>query len=113
MPELMPSRRRRATMSVLMAGSSLALTLAACGSSDNSTSGNSSSSTASAASCDSAGVTASAITVGVLMPLSGAGVTQRAGWNDGVNAYFDQLNAAGGINHRTVNVVVDDDKSTA
>src|SRR5581483_10182661 len=109
-----PSRQRRKKgFTLAMAGSTLVIGLAACGSSNNSTSGNSSSSTASAASCDSPGITANSITIGVLMPLSGAGVTQRAGWNDGVNAYFDQLNAAGGINHRTVNVVVDDDKSTA
>ena len=98
-------------MRVALAGSTLALSLAACGSSDNNTS--SSTSAGSAVSCDTPGITATSITIGVLMPLSGSGVTQRAGWNDGVNAYFDMLNASGGINKRTVNVVVDDDKSTA
>ena len=114
LPSQDPPRRqlRKKVFTLAMAGSTVAIGLAACGSSDNSTSSGSSSSS-SAASCDQPGVTASAINIGVLMPLSGAGVTQRAGWNDGVNAYFDNLNASGGINHRTVNVVVDDDKSTA
>ena len=112
----MPARRRRKPgVAAAMLGSSLLVTIAACGSDSGSGSspapGNA---TAAAANCGSTpGVTASTITIGDLLPLSGAGVTQRQGWDDGAKARFGLLNDQGGVNHRTITLVTDDDKSTA
>lgn len=102
-------------LATTLAGSTMVLGLAACGSGSNNTttSGTDTGTGAAAATCNSPGVTASTITIGDLLPLSGAGVTQRAGWDDGVKARFLAQNDSGGINKRTVNVVTDDDKSTA
>jgi branched-chain amino acid transport system substrate-binding protein len=106
-------RLRRRWSAALAAGSTLALALAACGSSNNSSSSGSSTGSNAAASCDSPGVTADSITAGILMPLTGSGVTQRAGWNDGINARFALQNDSGGVNKRKLNAVAGDDKSTA
>jgi branched-chain amino acid transport system substrate-binding protein len=101
-------------LATTLAGSTMVLGLAACGSgSNNTTTSGTDTGTGAAATCNSPGVTASTITIGDLLPLSGAGVTQRAGWDDGVKARFLAQNDSGGINKRTVNVVTDDDKSTA
>jgi branched-chain amino acid transport system substrate-binding protein len=102
-------------LATTLAGSTMLFGLAACGSSSNNSmgaAGGTDTGTA-AATCNSPGVTASTISIGDLLPLSGAGVTQRAGWDDGVKARFAAQNDAGGINKRTVSVVTDDDKSTA
>jgi ABC-type branched-subunit amino acid transport system substrate-binding protein len=110
-----PPGRRRLTsgLAVAVGGSSLLLTLAACGSSSNSTPASSDTASGAAVTCNSPGVTASSITIGDLLPLSGAGVTQRAGWDDGAKARFLAQNDAGGVNKRTITLVTDDDKSTA
>jgi ABC-type branched-subunit amino acid transport system substrate-binding protein len=102
-------------LATTLAGSTMLIGLAACGSStnNNGTSSGGGAVNTAAATCNSPGVTASIITIGDLLPLSGAGVTQRAGWDDGVKARFAAQNDAGGINKRTVSVVTDDDKSTA
>ncbi|HEV7679161.1 MAG TPA: ABC transporter substrate-binding protein [Candidatus Dormibacteraeota bacterium] len=101
-------------LATTMAGSTLLMGLAACGSSDTNNSATSGGgAAATAATCNSPGVTASTITIGDLLPLSGAGVTQRAGWDDGVKARFLAVNDAGGVNKRTITLVTDDDKSTA
>jgi branched-chain amino acid transport system substrate-binding protein len=96
-----------------LAGSTLLLSLAACGSSNNSSSGASSTGSNAAASCDSPGVTKDNITLGILMPVTGAGVTQRAGWDDGVKARLALQNDSGGVNNRKLTSVTGDDKSTA
>jgi branched-chain amino acid transport system substrate-binding protein len=100
-------------LATTLAASTMLLGLAACGSSDTTSGGGGSSSSGAAASCDSPGVSASSITIGDLLPLSGAGVTQRAGWDDGVKARLGLQNDGGGVNKRTLNLVTDDDKSTA
>jgi branched-chain amino acid transport system substrate-binding protein len=102
-------------LATTLAGSTMLLGLAACGSSsdNNGTATGGGANTAAAVTCNSPGVTASSITIGDLLPLSGAGVTQRAGWDDGAKARFAAQNDAGGVNKRTITLVTDDDKSTA
>lgn len=68
--------------------------------------------------CDPAeeapGVTEDSILLGATMPLTGSGATVGLGVEAGAKAYFDMVNAAGGIKGRTITYkVVDDEYSPA
>jgi ABC-type branched-subunit amino acid transport system substrate-binding protein len=68
--------------------------------------------------CDPAekapGVTDDSILLGATMPLTGSGATVGLGVEVGAKAYFDMVNAAGGIKGRTITYkVVDDEYSPA
>jgi branched-chain amino acid transport system substrate-binding protein len=73
----------------------LAVALAACGSSGTTTSGNSSGRTASAP-----GVTASTITIGTDMPMTGPAAPSGLAFVPAFQAYVKYVNAHGGINGR-------------
>lgn len=62
------------------------------------------------------GVTDEEIVVGTTMPLSGSGAAGGIGTKEGQEAYYDMLNAAGGVKGRSIrSVILDDayDPSTA
>ena len=58
------------------------------------------------------GVTATSIKIGYLLPLTGAAPIPSR-FDKGVNAYWNYVNTQGGINGRTVEVVVEDTQSQA
>ena len=75
--------------------------LAACGSSGSGTSARSSSTTATAAGTSSApGVTATEVRVGAISTLTGPIASNFESLVPGVEAYFDYINAQGGVNGR-------------
>lgn len=100
-----PSRKALAALAVV------ALVAAACGDDDDSSSADETGSGAAAAATESdPGVTDTEIRIGVSTTLSGvAGFTgkQQVG---AINAYFGQINDAGGINGRTVKPIVYDNE---
>ncbi|MHB0927832.1 MAG: ABC transporter substrate-binding protein [Candidatus Nanopelagicales bacterium] len=56
------------------------------------------------------GVTATTITLGTHLPLTGPASPGYKDVGAAIKAYFDYVNAKGGINHRKVNFIVKDDK---
>jgi branched-chain amino acid transport system substrate-binding protein len=92
--------------------------LAACGS-DNSGSGSSANTTAGGSATTAAGgagttaaaPTKSVIKIGMVAPLSGAGVSNNPGMADIASAWEKTTNASGGINGHPVKVIVADDGS--
>jgi ABC-type branched-subunit amino acid transport system substrate-binding protein len=56
------------------------------------------------------GITATEIKVGNCAATSGAGATIGIPFNAGIQAYFDMVNDAGGVNGRTINFVHEDDE---
>ncbi|MFT5222321.1 MAG: branched-chain amino acid transport system substrate-binding protein [Glaciecola sp.] len=57
------------------------------------------------------GVTDTEIVIGYLLPLTGA-APLPAGFDDGVNVYWNYLNANGGVNGRSVRIIIYDTQST-
>ena len=98
-----PGRRAR----VAVAATVTALALAACGSS----SGGGGGSAAEDEGVEGAttGVTATSIKIGTHMPLTGVAAPGYSTIPTGAKAYFDYVNAHGGINGRTIDYVVRDD----
>ena len=58
------------------------------------------------------GLTATTIKIGYLLPITGAAPVPQS-FDKGVNAYYDDINAKGGINGRKIVPVVDDTQSQA
>jgi len=54
------------------------------------------------------GVTADSITIGAWLPLSGPYAEYGVNIRAGTNAYFDMINAKGGVNGRKINWIVED-----
>lgn len=69
---------------------------------------------ATADTCDQSGpapgITATTITVGVTLPLTGSAATSGQGALAGEKAYFDYVNARGGVQGRKINLIVLDDQ---
>ena len=59
------------------------------------------------------GVTAKTITVGLITSLTGSDASSSLGIPQAFKARIDQQNAAGGVNGRKIQVVVEDDESTS
>src|SRR5579863_166723 len=64
--------------------------------------------TATQASAETRGVTGTEITLGMHTDLSGVAATYGVSSSNGVKMRFDEINAAGGINGRKVNVIIED-----
>ena len=58
------------------------------------------------------GVSATEIKIGYLLPITGAAPVPQA-FEKGVNAYYDDINAKGGVNGRRIRVVIKDTQSQA
>jgi branched-chain amino acid transport system substrate-binding protein len=63
---------------------------------------------ATAASAQTRGVTATEVTFGMHTDLSGVAATYGVSSSNGVKMRFDEVNAAGGINGRKLNVIIED-----
>src|SRR5215470_4618152 len=63
---------------------------------------------ATAASAQTRGVTASEVTFGMHTDLSGVAATYGVSSSNGVKMRFEEVNAAGGINGRKLNVIIED-----
>src|SRR5947209_18260469 len=94
----------------------LALTVAACGSSSNSSSGASSASGSSGSGSSGGGggssapgVTATSITFGTHQPLTGPAAPGYSEIAAASQAFFDYVNAHGGVFGRKINLVIKDD----
>ncbi|PFG42994.1 ABC-type branched-subunit amino acid transport system substrate-binding protein [Isoptericola jiangsuensis] len=87
-----PRPRARATVATLGAAA-LALTLAACGGADEAT----------------PGVTAETVTIGTHQPLTGPAAAGYSSISAATQAYFDHVNAQGGVHGRQIEYVVKDD----
>lgn len=93
--------RIRGPLTAVAAGLAVALTAAACGSSGDA---------AANGGGDSApGVTDSTITIGTTNPLTGVVAAACKPVSDGALAWFNHINAQGGVNGRQINNVVLDD----
>jgi branched-chain amino acid transport system substrate-binding protein len=64
--------------------------------------------TATQASAETRGVTNTEITLGMHTDLSGVAATYGVSSSNGVKMRFDEINAAGGINGRKINVIIED-----
>ena len=64
--------------------------------------------TATQASAETRGVTSTEITLGMHTDLSGVAATYGVSSSNGVKMRFDEINAAGGINGRKINVIIED-----
>ena len=100
-------RQKPVLVTVVTATAALAL-LAGC-SATGATPSKTSTGTSSAAD----GVSANKINVGLSTDLTGPSVANLTPYQQGVQTYFDQVNADGGINGRLINVDVQDDKTDA
>lgn len=56
------------------------------------------------------GITETSIKVGATMPLSGGGAVAGIGTRDGAQAYYDMINAKGGVQGRKIEYIVLDDE---
>jgi branched-chain amino acid transport system substrate-binding protein len=99
--EQLPRSSRR--LVTVLAAATVATTLAACGGS-NGGGGGSSSNEAS-----DTGITADSIKIGATYPLTGVAAPGYSEIPTGVKAYFDFVNAAGGVNGRKIDYVYKDD----
>jgi branched-chain amino acid transport system substrate-binding protein len=64
--------------------------------------------TATQASAETRGVTSTEITLGMHTDLSGVAATYGVSSSNGVKMRFDEIDAAGGINGRKINVIIED-----
>jgi branched-chain amino acid transport system substrate-binding protein len=104
------SRRLVRVPIAVLAAATVASGLAACGgSSDNSGSGSGGSDAAAANEASDVGVTADSVSVGAHFPLTGVAAPGYSEIPTGAQAYFDFVNAAGGVNGRTINYKFLDD----
>jgi ABC-type branched-subunit amino acid transport system substrate-binding protein len=88
----------------------VALVLAACGSSSSSSSsGSSSSSSSSGAGSTAPGVTSTSITFGTHQPLTGPAAPGYSEIAPASQAFFDYVNAHGGVFGRTIHLIIKDD----
>lgn len=95
-----PAANKRRHSVLAAAVTAAALTLAACGSSGEGTS---------TAAEDVPGITDSTVTVGTHQPLTGPAAAGYASISPATKAYFDHVNANGGIHGRTIEYTVKDD----
>jgi ABC-type branched-subunit amino acid transport system substrate-binding protein len=101
-------RGRRRVLAV-GAVTGLALVAAACGSSSKSTPSTSTSSSATAAAANVPGVTATTILLGTHQPLTGPAAPGYSEIAKASQAYFDYVNANGGVNGRKITLKIEDD----
>jgi branched-chain amino acid transport system substrate-binding protein len=94
-------------LKVILAGGALAVTLAACGQSANSSSAGGGA--GAGASSSSTGVTSTSVTFGQTVPYSGPAALYGES-AAGVKAYFAMVNAQGGVNGRQLKLVSLDDQ---
>ena len=64
--------------------------------------------TATQASAETRGVTSTEITLGMHTDLSGVAATYGVSSSNGVKMRFDEINTAGGVNGRKINVIIED-----
>jgi len=101
---------RTATRAVVaLAGASLLATACGAGGSTDSSGSGSGDSGASAAPGDTTGVTDGSIKIGTTMPLTGVASPGYSTIPQGQKAYFDYVNAKGGVCGRKIELVVRDD----
>jgi ABC-type branched-subunit amino acid transport system substrate-binding protein len=94
---------------VALAGASLLMTACGAGGSDDEGSGGEDGGTAAEVEGDTTGVTDSTIKIGTHMPLTGVAAPGYSTIPQGAKAYFDYVNANGGICDRQIEYIVRDD----
>jgi len=104
------SRRLVRVPIAVLAAATVASGLAACGGSDDNSSSGSGGGDASAANeASDVGVTEDSISIGATFPLTGVAAPGYSEIPTGAQAYFDYVNAAGGVNGRTIDYKYLDD----
>ena len=106
------------SMSVLLAAAMCSAMLAGCGSTAADTAADASAETTAAAATEAADSSASAegvnvFKIGGTAPLTGAAAIYGNAVKNGAMLYIDQVNAAGGINGKQIEVISYDDKGDA
>ena len=107
------SRSQRLRVPAIAVMATAALAVAACSSSSSSSSGSStgsSSSSSAALTASAPGITATTITIGSHQPLTGPAAPGYSEIAPASQAFFDYLNAQGGINGRKIHLIIKNDE---